>query len=610
MKPVHLVLAACAIVTLAACGSDSAGTRPKCDSDSTFAQIQQQIFENYGCTASACHGESALGGLDLQAGSSYASLVNVAAASGDYVRVFPGEQDLSLLYQKVAAKTEGFELGSLEQGPISGSAMPTGDRSLSEQDLALLRVWIRGGAPESGIVAGSEPLTSCELEGEVAPNKIQPLPAPATDEGVQFYSGGWDLPAEQEGEICFVTYYDYSAQIPAEHRVPCGPNEGGPERECFAFKRTLLAQDPQSHHSIIEFYVPPAGKENQYDPMDASWKNWDCLGGERNGSTCTPGSDECGTRGQCATAPMTTIACIGYSNGPTEMGTVGGLFGTAAVRQNLLLAQESTYRESLPSDVYALMPVKGFVVWDSHAFNLTTSDTSIEQWLNLTFAEPDELVYQRQQIFDADDIFGMGRIEAYESGEACGSYTIPENGRLLSLTSHTHRFGKEFRIWYPPNAPCVGPAPNNNCAPPGREPDYVNYDYADPLYQRFSGDGILEFDASDAAARTFRYCAHWDNGESNPEEVRRNSIKPNAETCDFVDIFAPLAQQGGLGFFQCGCAPEERSCFGGENEGVACDGDDSVCGEGGACDACPLGGGVTTEEEMFIMGGSYYVEAP
>ena len=42
----------------------------------------------------------------------YASLVNVPATSGDFVRVFPAEQDLSLLYQKVAAKTEGFELCS------------------------------------------------------------------------------------------------------------------------------------------------------------------------------------------------------------------------------------------------------------------------------------------------------------------------------------------------------------------------------------------------------------------------------------------------------------------------------------------------------------------
>jgi hypothetical protein len=43
---------------------------------------------------------------------------------------------------------------------------------------------------------------------------------------------------------------------------------------------------------------------------------------------------------------------------------------------------------------------------------------------------------------------------------------------------------------------------------------------------------------------------------------------------------------------------------------MPCNGDDSVCGEGGSCDACPLLGGVTTDDEMFIPLGSYYVAPP
>ena len=43
---------------------------------------------------------------------------------------------------------------------------------------------------------------------------------------------------------------------------------------------------------------------------------------------------------------------------------------------------------------------------------------------------------------------------------------------------------------------------------------------------------------------------------------------------------------------------------------MPCNGDDSVCGEGGICDACPVGGGVTTEEEMFVLFGSYFVQTP
>jgi hypothetical protein len=420
--------------------------------------------------------------------------------------------------------------------------MPTGDGVLSEDDLGLLRAWIRGGAPEAGIV------------------------------------------------------------------VPCGVEQGGPDRDCFAYNNVLLAQDPQSHHSIVEFYVPPEANPEQWDPTHSSWRNWTCLGGANSGSSCTPGSDECGERGQCATAPQTTVGCILYANGPPEMGNPAGLFGDAAVRINLATAQEATFREDYPPNVFSLMPVKGFVVWDSHAFNLTESDTSVEQWMNLEFATADEMVYQRQQIFDADDLFEIGRIEPFTSGEVCGTYTIPQHGQLLTLSSHTHRFGKHFRIWYPPNDICHAEDPG--CLPNDREPDYTSFDYADPLYQRFIGDDILSFDSDVDADRTFKYCAVYDNGETDPSEVRRESMKPEAQTCDFVAGIAGAAQAFGINIMTCGCVPEERSCFGGPNQGMGCGGDDTVCGDGGICDACAAGGGVTTEEEMFLLLGSFYVETP
>lgn len=613
MKPVQLVIAAAAALCAAACGSSGDGAPGagapdgKCDAESTFAQVQQQIFEGQGCTASACHGEQMQGGLDLRPESAYDNLIRVAANSGEYVRVFPGEQDLSLLYQKVAAKTEGFDLGPLG---ISGGSMPTGEGVLSEDDLGLLRVWIRGGAPETGVVVRSAEFSTCELDGDIAPNKIQPLPAPAADKGVQFYSGGWTVLAEGEGEVCFVGYYDYSDRIPEEFIVPCTDKEGGSDQDCFVYKSTLLAQDPQSHHSIVEFYVPPTESPNHRNPMDPVWKNWVCNGGDENGTSCTPGGDECGDRGQCTTEPLTSIACIRYQNGPDELGTAAGFFGNAETRQQIIVAQEATFRERYPEGVYDLVPVKGFIIWDSHAFNPTKVDTTVEQWLNVEFAPPEEVLYARHQIFDADDIFGMGRIEAFASTESCATFTIPQHGRLLSLSTHTHRYGKQFRVWYPPNAPCFGDAPDNNCEPPTEDPDYVSYDYADPLYQRFAGDEVLEFDGASQQERTFKYCSVWDNGETNPSEVRRESLKPDAETCDFLDAFAPLANQVGLGLFTCGCEADERSCFGGPNEGMLCDGDDAVCGEGGICDACPVGGGVTTEEEMFILLGSYYIKTP
>lgn len=60
------------------------------------------------------------GGLDLRAGASYDALVNVAATSGDCVRMFPDEQDFSLVCQKVAAKVDGLDLLRHSTGRGSG----------------------------------------------------------------------------------------------------------------------------------------------------------------------------------------------------------------------------------------------------------------------------------------------------------------------------------------------------------------------------------------------------------------------------------------------------------------------------------------------------------
>jgi hypothetical protein len=64
-----LALVTFSTLLLAACGSDSSsGTTLKdCNYASTYDAIQATIFEAKGCTASPCHGDSMLGGLDLRA---------------------------------------------------------------------------------------------------------------------------------------------------------------------------------------------------------------------------------------------------------------------------------------------------------------------------------------------------------------------------------------------------------------------------------------------------------------------------------------------------------------------------------------------------------------
>jgi len=102
-----------------------------------FQQIQDTIF---GPICSGCHqGANAPQGLRLDAGNSYALLVNVASAEVPaLMRVKPGDPDASYIVQKI-------------QGNAAvGARMPAnGPPYLSQTQIDLVRGWIAAGAPQS-----------------------------------------------------------------------------------------------------------------------------------------------------------------------------------------------------------------------------------------------------------------------------------------------------------------------------------------------------------------------------------------------------------------------------------------------------------------------------
>ncbi|TNF65017.1 MAG: hypothetical protein EP303_00075 [Deltaproteobacteria bacterium] len=234
-----LVFSAVAALFLAGCGgSDSSGSTAlkDCNYANTYDAIQATVFEGKGCTQSTCHGEAMLGGLDLRAGASFDALVRQPSEVDPSIeRVFPGDQGLSLLYHKLAAAIDGTDLGN------RGQPMPIGLDPISTDQLDAIHSWIRAGAPSDSIVAGTLELLGCEGTFDPDPNKINPLPAPAPGEGVQFYAGGWELDGEAEDEVCFATYYDFTEQVPEEYQVDC--DQFGEGRKCFAFRRNELAQE-------------------------------------------------------------------------------------------------------------------------------------------------------------------------------------------------------------------------------------------------------------------------------------------------------------------------------------------------------------------------------
>jgi hypothetical protein len=237
----------------------------------------------------------------------------------------------------------------------------------------------------------------------------------------------------------------------------------------------------------------------------------------------------------------------------------------------------------MPDGVFSTLPEQACIVWNSHAFNLTETDTTMEAYYNFNFAEPadqDPMV----AIFDADTIFAMD-VPAFEKQEVCGTFVLPRNSYLFELSSHAHRHLEKFRIWLPPNTSSYSDVPTST-------PDYISRIYNDPVIQLYP-DPIHYPATLNNYNRRVKYCAVYDNGADNIEEVRKHS-----ESVGLV-VLNP-------------CEANERRCIGGPRHGLLCAGQNSNCdttpqASDGVCDACPLRGGVTTHDDMMIMLGNYYV---
>jgi hypothetical protein len=172
-----------------------------------------------------------------------------------------------------------------------------------------------------------------------------------------------------------------------------------------------------------------------------------------------------------------------------------------------------------------------------------------------------------------------------------------------------HRHGKRFQI-YRGAFTCAGGATSARRATAGaddvprlelrrgdrRDPQqsllYTNLVYNDPVILRLDPPLLLN-GAGPEADRTFTYCGYYDNGATNPQDVKRRSTSPPGGV--IFDVFTV----GGP------CAQNETQCIGGPNQGTLCNGDNAVC-DSGDCDACPLTGGFRTQDEMFILFGNYW----
>lgn len=626
---------------------------------STYELIQRAVFENKGCTNQVCHGEARAGGLDLRSDASYDALIDVASPIvPGWKRVVPGRRDLSLLFINLAAKTLPEQYRAPLR-PMPLDPLP----ALSRDELEAIRRWIEAGAPRTGVVAGTgELLNACLPPPE--PIAIKPLDPPPPGQGVQIRMPPYTLAPHSERETCFVSYYDVSDQVPLEFRGPSG--------DTFRYKRNEIRQDPLSHHLIVSLYT------GRTPPNDPAWGPFACRGGDKEGTPCDPTDLAFCGEGICSTTPVNSIACIGFGPEDLNLGLASsGFTGT----------QETASEFSFPVGVYREVPIRGMIIWNSHAFNLTDKPGLLRAWLNFEFAPPEEQVTPSLQIFDTRTIFKMTSVPPFQTKEVCSHYTIPRFARLFELSSHAHKRMKRWRTFEGEFACQGGPANGQACSPLGydftspdvcqgypckafkrqrsgdcnedgqvvvselvkavrialekdavrdcvdadlnddahvtvdeilhgvssvlagvppaieRDPHesllYVSLIYNDPVVLNF--DPPRKYDAVSESERTFTYCALYDNGFTDPREVKRQSTSPRPP--------APIPGVGGPCQVPTHCVEGKvgAPCSGNNQRqrNASCD---SSAGSGdGLCDACPLTGGVTTEDEMFILMGQYYI---
>jgi hypothetical protein len=589
---------------------------------STFDAIEGVVFAKRGCAQAACHGATRSGGLDLRPGGAYDRLVDVPSVAGGMDLVEPGKSEASFLWRKLAAATSGL-------ANVPGSPMPAGGLpALPENELEALRLWIVSGAPRTGVVAKTERLLDSCLPPPT-PIKIRRPDPPPPGAGVQFHAPPRGLPPQSESEVCYATYYDVSAQVPDSMKAPCPEFWGGPSRTCFFYNRLQVTQDANSHHASTQLYkgsydidsdvytcTQGANAGKLCDPTQPApcpggsclgspaFGPFTCKGGAKAGLPCKPkgigipapdGAD-CGPDSGCAGRVEPSVACNFF--GPPDWGVDPTDSGTNNAPK-IIVAQQPVLDVVDPPLAYRTLPVSGVMTFNSHAFNLTDQPATNELWLNLWFAGSADRVYPVVHLYDAKDIF-VTNVPPFEKREYCRTHTLPQGTRLFQLSAHVHKHGVLFRTWGPGITDRCGAEPERpvkapDCLPESGPPILTSTIYNDPTVHEYHPPLVLA--SPDESSRTFKFCGVFDNGYVHPDNVKRRSTSP----------VPPVAYVPGGP-----CTDDTVACLAGPKRGQLCHGDDRACDssskvQDGRCDACPLRGGATTEDEMFILIGDYYV---
>lgn len=203
----HGMIAFCVGAVLSGCsgGGDGYNTpaapapTPAPTTQSLFQQVQTQVLTP-NCTG--CHvGAGAPLGLRLDAGNSYALLVNVASAQvPTLLRVKPGDPDNSYLVQKIDGRA------------TVGGRMPLGRAPLPQASIDLVRSWIAAGAQmnsavDNGSFSIQSTIPAADEQSVAAVNQLQIVfnseidPSLVRSAGIRIEASGGDGSFAEGNEV-------------------------------------------------------------------------------------------------------------------------------------------------------------------------------------------------------------------------------------------------------------------------------------------------------------------------------------------------------------------------------------------------------------------------
>ena len=129
---------------------------------------------------------------------------------------------------------------------------------------------------------------------------------------------------------------------------------------------------------------------------------------------------------------------------------------------------------------------------------------------------------------------------------------------------------------------------------------YENFSYTDPVQGR--SDPPLAFDSPDPAERTLRYCGTYENG------LTADGAPDPAQVTRAVAGERPRERDRSAARASRSPAPRAESVRRARAPTTPPPCDSSPGAGDGECDACPITGGESTENEMFNLFGLYYIE--